>query len=95
MLGKKRGCCSEWTRLRFLSRKQETSIHFVCPVVNRLFVVYLLPKPSDERTRCPNVPRLFLFSKHGIKYRHEPVLELAVVVIGYNKISNAIHPPFS
>lgn len=66
-------------------------IHFVCPVVNRLFVIDLLPQAADERAWCPYLASSLLLRKHRIQYRRQPVLEFAVIVIRHDEVANTIH----
>ena len=65
--------------------------YFIRPVVYRFLVVDLFPKSSNKRTRCPSKSNLLLLGKHLVQQRDEPILELAVVVVGYDQISDAVH----
>ena len=67
------------------------SNHFVCPVVHGFLVIDLFSKSSNERTWCPDDPRIVLLDKHLVEQRHEPVLEFAIVVVGYDQVPDAIH----
>ena len=76
---------------RKLGKSHKTSIHFVRPVIHRLLVVDLLPQPPYEGARRPDRALLALFPKHVVHYRHEPVLELAVVVVWDYEVTDAVH----
>ena len=67
------------------------SSHFVRPVVHRFFVVDLFAESPNERTWCPDDPCVFLLDEHLVQQMNEPVLEFAIVVIGYNQVPNAVH----
>ena len=67
------------------------SNHFVRPVVYRFFVIDLFPESPDERTWRPDDSCILLLGKHLVQQRHEPVLELAVVIVGHDQVSDAIH----
>ena len=45
---------------------------------------------SCHLARCPQHLLLLLFLQHGIKDRHDPVLKLAIVVIGDHHVPNPI-----
>ena len=66
-------------------------IHFVCPVVHRLFVINLLTQATDERARCPYHATGPLLFKHRVQYRRQPVLEFAVIVVRYDEVADTIH----
>ena len=70
-------------------------IHFVCPVVYRFFIIDFFAQPMNERARRPHLPARLLLRKHRVENRHEPVLELAVVVVRYNEVTDAVHTPFT
>ena len=66
-------------------------IHFVRPVVHRLFVINLLTQATDERARCPYHATSPLLFKHRVQYWHQPVLEFAVIVVRYDEVADTIH----
>ena len=66
-------------------------IHFVRPVVDRALVVDLLAQAADERAGRPDLARRGLLRKHGVEDGHEPVLELAVVIVGDDEVPDAVH----
>ena len=71
---------------------RKSRIHFICPVVYRFLIIDLFAKPVDKCARGPNLTRLVLLLEHLVEDGHEPVLELAVVVVWHNEVSDAVHP---
>ncbi len=73
----------------------ENHANLIRPVVDRFLVVDLFTKSAYERPWGPYLTRFLLFLEHRIQDRHKPVFKLAVVVVRYHKIPNAIHAPFT
>ena len=70
---------------------RKSCIHFICPVVYRFLIIDLFAKPVDKCARGPNLTRLVLLLEHLVEDGHEPVLELAVVIVGHNQVPDAVH----
>ena len=64
--------------------------HFIRPVIHRFFVVDFFPKAADYRTGGPHLTSRLLLRQHCIENRHQPILELAIIVVRHNEISNPV-----
>ena len=60
------------------------------PVVNGALVLDLLSQPLDHLRGGPNDPILLLLPHHLVEDGHDPILELAIVVVGDEEVANAI-----
>lgn len=76
-----------------VGRRSRGFIHFVRPVVYRFLVVDLLAQSADEGARGPHLPALLLLREHRVEDGGQPVLELAVVVVGHDEVAYAVHAP--
>ena len=54
-------------------------------------MVDLFAQPLGNTARRPNDPLLPLLSQHRIKNWGNPVLELAIVIVGDDKIPDSVH----
>ena len=81
-------CCKAQ---RSAHETKRLGIHFVCPVVYRLFVINLLAQATDERARCPYATTGLLLRKHRVQYRHQPVLKFAVIIVRHDEVADTIH----
>ena len=70
---------------------KDEDMHFICPVVHRFFIVYLLPQPPYDRAWRPHLASRLLLLEHLVQDRDQPVLELAVVVVGDDEVADAVH----
>ena len=65
----------------------------VRPVADRVRVVDLLAQPPNHLRWAPHLARLLLLLEHLVQERHEPVLELAVVVVGHKHVADTVAAP--
>ena len=65
--------------------------YFVSPIVHRLLVVDLLAETADDGAGGPDGALRSLFLEHLVKDGNHPVLELAVVVVGHDEVTYAVH----
>ena len=69
--------------------------HFVSPIIYRFLIVDLLAHTVNHRARCPHFTRSLLFLQHGIQNGIHPILEFAVIVVGHDEVSDAVHTSVS
>mmetsp|Transcript_29539 Transcript_29539/g.72876 ORF Transcript_29539/g.72876 Transcript_29539/m.72876 type:complete len:485 (+) Transcript_29539:130-1584(+) len=62
------------------------------PVVDALLVVDLEAHPPDHARRRPRLPAHDRLVRHLVEQRHEPLLELAVVLVGHEHVPDAVQP---
>ena len=60
------------------------------PIVNGALVLDLLSQPLDHLGGRPHDPLFLLLAHHPVEDGHDPVLELAVVVVGDEEVAYAI-----
>ena len=65
-------------------------VHLRRPVIHALLVVDLQTEPVDDLTRGPHHALRVLLLLHNVQHGHDPVLELAVVVVGHQQVADAV-----
>lgn len=69
--------------------------HLPGPVVHATLVVDFFTESCDDLARTPSLFQIVsLFLSHALQDRHDPIFKLAIVVIGNDQVSNAVHAPF-
>jgi hypothetical protein len=65
--------------------------HFVRPIINRIFMVDLFAQSPDYAARRPDNSFLVLLPQRRVKNWGNPVLKLAIVIVGDDKIAYSVH----
>ncbi len=66
-----------------------------CPIINRRWIINFCTKSMNNSWRRPWLYWSNLFIHHCIQYRHDPIFEFAVVIIGHKKIAYSIETLFA
>ena len=72
-------------------RAEDRDVVLVGPVVDRVLIVDFLTETINKGGRSPDRLVVLLLLPHGLKDGHDPSLEVHIVVVGDQEVSNAVH----